>query len=102
MFLLAAACLGAGCAQPAANRADAPAKPRQDSPSAMATVFPSPGQRYALSRQAAEPPSESWAFARKDDALAVRSSGPLLATRQWPEPPPPCERPVRFKRWVQH
>ncbi len=86
------------CAQPKA--APTAAAPR--GPSSQAIVFPVQETRLTLAQSPAEPPSESWAEDRHDRSLAVGVRTPLLATRQWPEPLPPPERPVWFRRWVQH
>jgi hypothetical protein len=45
--------------------------------------------------------ADRYEYARNDARLSPGSRGPLLATRQWPEPPQPVERPVRFWKWRQ-
>lgn len=45
--------------------------------------------------------ADRFEYSRNDARLTPASRAPLLATRQWPEPPRPLERPVRFWRWQQ-
>lgn len=45
--------------------------------------------------------ADRYEYSRSDSRLSPSSRAPLLATNQWPEPPRPAERPVRFWRWQQ-
>ena len=40
-------------------------------------------------------------YGRNDGEVSARHDVPLEATRQWPVPPRPAERHVRFWYWVQ-
>lgn len=98
------ACLAGlvGCAGTTAGRQDARAV-EPSGPVGTALVFVTPETRLALAGEpVGEAPSRSWAFSRTDPSLAVRTREALLATEEWPEPLPPPERPVLFRRWVQH
>lgn len=45
--------------------------------------------------------ADRFEFSRNDQRLSPTSRGPLLATRDWPEPPRPLERRIRFWMWQQ-
>ena len=47
------------------------------------------------------PVSRRFEFDRLDGDLGRRRSAPLRATRQWPQPPMPAERRIRFHYWEQ-
>lgn len=44
-------------------------------------------------------PEERPEYVRRDEHLAVRAPGPILATSEWPQPAPPRERRFRFQYW---
>jgi len=46
-------------------------------------------------------PFERFEFSRNDDRVNPVRSVPLLASRQWPQPPRPAERRIRFSDWQQ-
>lgn len=46
-------------------------------------------------------PFERFEFSRNNERLSYVRQVPIEATRQWPEPPRPRERPVIFQRWRQ-
>ncbi len=71
-----------------------------------ALVFSSQPVREWHEARAGDPgvgviPADRYEFTRNDARLTPATRGPILATRQWPEPPQPLERPVRFWRWQQ-
>lgn len=73
---------------------------------ASTLVFSSAPVRNWHASNAGEPgvgliAADRYEFSRNDARLSPLSRGPILATRQWPEPPRPLERPVRFWRWQQ-
>ena len=98
--MAASGAVPACASRPAAEAAPAPRPEPQTRSGAL--VFAPSSLREADALALSTAPSSSWAFSRKDAALAVRSPGPLLATDQWPQPVPPRERPIWFRRWVQH
>lgn len=64
-------------------------------------VLPAPG---LLAAEAAAPDltaARAFERTRNDPGLTARTAAPLTATGQWPEPPRPVERPVRFERFDQ-
>jgi hypothetical protein len=73
---------------------------------ASTLVFSSQPVQNWHARNAGEPgvgliEADRFEFSRNDARLTPASRGAILATRQWPEPPRPLERPVRFWRWQQ-
>lgn len=44
---------------------------------------------------------ERFEYARRDASLNPVAFGPVVAQRQWPQPPQPLERRVRFHIWEQ-
>lgn len=40
-------------------------------------------------------------YGRNDGEVSPRRAAPIEATRQWPVPPRPAERHIRFSYWVQ-
>lgn len=46
-------------------------------------------------------PFERWEFSRNDERVNAVRSVPLSAARQWPQPPRPAERRIRFSDWQQ-
>ena len=95
--------LGVGCAQKVEPPFAAEVRTAAPSP---ALVFSSAPVRTWHTANAGEPgvgliAADRYEFSRNDSRLTPVSRGPVLATRQWPEPPRPAERPVRFWRWQQ-
>lgn len=95
--------LGVGCAP--TEQAPFSAQVQTTSP-ASTLVFSSAPVRNWHASNAGEPgvgliAADRYEFSRNDARLTPQTRGPILATRQWPEPPRPVERPVRFWRWKQ-
>lgn len=68
-----------------------------DQPRSNAHIFPTDSTRAATNTA----PPERFEFARLDHSLAPRVAAPLRATQQWPQPPQPLERRIRFRWWEQ-
>ena len=66
-----------------------------------ALVFEHPGIVEGTRSGRMTPVVNRFEFARNDAARHIVEPGPMLATRQWPEPAPPRERRVRFRYWEQ-
>ncbi|MFM9956626.1 MAG: hypothetical protein ACKVZJ_01005 [Phycisphaerales bacterium] len=63
-----------------------------------ALVFESP--EVALANQGTLA-FERFEFSRNDKHINPAGSTPLIATRDWPQPPRPGERRIRFSDWQQ-
>jgi len=95
--------VGVGCAR--TPEAPFTAEVRTTAP-ASTMVFSSAPVRNWHASNTGEPgvgliAADRYEFSRNDARLTPQTRGPVLATRQWPEPPRPIERPVRFWRWQQ-
>lgn len=91
-----------GCASSAnhAKQATVAPAPKPEPPRASPVM---PGEdivRYQASAGGTLP-FERFEFARNNGLLNVVREVPIQASRQWPEPPRPRERPVIFLRWRQ-
>lgn len=103
LALAAIVCL-AGLAGCAASRHEAYGRYAQmPRANAAAAALPTPGvYRYGPVSGAGMYGGNAGAEAyRRNDDLSYRRPLPFNATRQWPEPLPPREDPVRFERWRQ-
>lgn len=98
--LVLAGALAGGCSAPAragAGRTTEPAPVRD----AGRLVLPT--DRVLASERAAGPASryEWFAYGRNNDQVSARHEVPILARNQWPVPPRPLERRIRFWYWEQ-
>jgi hypothetical protein len=101
---LGATVLGSGLAGCASSRYDAQSRyAHMTRSNSAAAALPTPGvYRYGPVSGAGMYGSNVGAEAvRRNDDLSYRRPLPFNATRQWPEPLPPREDPVRFERWRQ-
>lgn len=90
-----AAALAGGCAGPG-HGAPGAATARDLGP----LVFPTDG--VVAYERGADAGRYGWfEFGRNNGAVAARDERPILATTQWPLPPRPAERRVRFEYWDQ-
>jgi hypothetical protein len=92
--------LASGCSAPARPGAGvrAAAPPVRDGGTLVL-----PTTRVAAYEQELGPEAQyAWfEYGRNDGEVSPRYAAPLAATRQWPVPPRPAERHVRFWYWVQ-
>lgn len=94
MLLGALAC--AGCESQTRTAASRP-----PGPNASAAIFTTPAMSAWERSGNATAPADRWEFARRDDSLSATTHIPILGTQQWPLPPRPQERRVRFRHWEQ-
>ncbi len=90
------AAMAGGCATPVKPNPPHVARPIDPGP----LVFPT-DTVLAFERASSTQPYEWFEYSRNNREVSARTFGPLLATNQWPVPPRPAERRVRFWWWDQ-
>lgn len=100
MLLGSVGALLGGCAgTPLHPRAEvAPPPPLRDEGPLVFATYP---VASAEAQMGVESQYGWFAYGRNDGEVSARWNGPIEATRQWPVPPRPAERHVRFWYWVQ-